>query len=198
MNRICIATRDKTLTIRMPDNMANIWFGTLCQTLLEEADRVTEMMNDSQDEDTDTDEFPDEYEPDSPGEPATEPESVTLGDTESTILPETGNIEQPRSVAAQREVKQSYTGFLRIKCDHCGKVKSFCTKQPIDQSRCSFCGRYTPLQSLGKLNLECECGSIFRYRTNETEKLIEQICLNCKSPVALERDKHGNYHTVKA
>lgn len=36
MNKIRIATNEKALTVRLPDNEAEFWFGTLCRALLNE------------------------------------------------------------------------------------------------------------------------------------------------------------------
>lgn len=76
-----------------------------------------------------------------------------------------------------------YSGFLLIKCEHCGKTRGFCAKQPIDEYRCSECGKKTKLQDLRRLFMDCECGRNSRYYTNETAEVVTHNCIECGAPV---------------
>ena len=76
-----------------------------------------------------------------------------------------------------------YKGFLLIKCDHCGEVRGFCAKQPIDEYRCNGCGEKTKLKDLRRMFMDCECGRHSRYYTNETAEVVTHNCIECGAPV---------------
>lgn len=76
-----------------------------------------------------------------------------------------------------------YKGFMYIKCEHCGETRGFCAKQPIDEYRCNECGGKTKLKDLRRMFLDCECGSHYKYYTNETAEVVTNNCINCGSPV---------------
>lgn len=76
-----------------------------------------------------------------------------------------------------------YKGFMYIKCEHCGETRGFCAKQPIDEYRCDECGGKTKLKDLRRMFLDCECGSHYKYYTNETAEVVTNNCINCGSPV---------------
>lgn len=76
-----------------------------------------------------------------------------------------------------------YKGFLLIKCDHCGEIRGFCAKQPIDEYRCNECGGRTKLSGLRRMFMDCECGRHSRYYTNETAEVVTHNCIECGSPV---------------
>lgn len=89
------------------------------------------------------------------------------------------------------------TGFLLIKCDHCGDAHAFCAKQPIRTYRCWKCGGHTPLTHMSPLRVMCECGSKFNYRTNITENQMDVNCYKCGCPVAVEwLDRRGRYEPI--
>lgn len=79
-----------------------------------------------------------------------------------------------------------YKGFLYIKCQHCGEIKSFCSKKIIKSYRCSECGTETPLKNLSHLWLNCECGRTSHYFTNMTEFAFDVNCIECGTPVAVK------------
>lgn len=78
-----------------------------------------------------------------------------------------------------------YRGFLLIKCDHCGKLKGFCSRQEIHASECN-CGKYTELKNLRPVYLSCRCGSEYKYMTNMQTSEFTWRCLNCDNPVDLQ------------
>lgn len=140
MNKIRIATNDMALTVKMSDEQANVWFGTLTRALLGE--------------------YPDIAEPVEVEEPAPQ---------------------------------ESYKGFLRITCAHCGETGSFNARYPIGFYRCKSCGENNALHDLHRLKFRCECGHTWVYHTNATERIIEQNCLACGMPMQAEQDKNGDY-----
>lgn len=153
MNKIRIATNDMALTVKMSDEQANVWFGTLTSALLGEYPDIAEPveMEEPRDEDT-------------------EPEPV----------------EEPTP-------QESYKGFLRITCAHCGETGSFNARYPIGFYRCKSCGENNALHDLHRLKFRCECGHTWVYHTNATERIIEQNCLACGMPMQAEQDKNGDY-----
>ena len=94
---------------------------------------------------------------------------------------------------------RGYTGFLHIRCEHCGKTKTFCTKHQLSYYGCKECGEKTDLKDLKRAFINCECGDMARYFTNETANLIELNCINCGMPVALKYNAKKNlYETIRS
>lgn len=92
-----------------------------------------------------------------------------------------------------------YTGFLHIRCEHCGKSKTFCTKHQLSYYSCKECGKKTDLKDLKRAFINCECGGTAGYLTNETAELIELNCINCGMPVALKYNaKKKLYETIRS
>lgn len=92
-----------------------------------------------------------------------------------------------------------YTGFLHIRCEHCGKSKTFCTKHQLSYYGCKECGKKTDLKDLKRAFINCECGGTAGYLTNETAELIELNCINCGMPVALKYNaKKKLYETIRS
>ena len=92
-----------------------------------------------------------------------------------------------------------YTGFLHIRCEHCGKSKTFCTKHQLSYYGCKECGKKTDLKDLKRAFINCECGGTAGYLTNETAELIELNCINCGMPIALKYNaKKKLYETIRS
>ena len=82
-----------------------------------------------------------------------------------------------------------YKGFLLIKCQSCGEMRSFCAKTPIHTYICN-CGEETSLGELQEAYAKCKCGKKWRYLTNATDNIIESQCIECGMPL----DMTYNYH----
>lgn len=92
---------------------------------------------------------------------------------------------------------EEYRGFLLIKCQHCGKVKGFCSKTPMSKYTCE-CGKVTPLHGLKPAHLHCKCGSYWKYKTNITDETFDYNCLNCGNPVSMQLNSRRNtYVTIE-
>lgn len=92
---------------------------------------------------------------------------------------------------------EEYRGFLLIKCQHCGKVKGFCSKTPMSKYTCE-CGKVTPLHGLKPAHLHCKCGSYWKYKTNITDETFDYNCLNCGNPVSMQLNNRRNtYVTIE-
>lgn len=101
------------------------------------------------------------------------------------------------SESDERSEPEEYKGFLLIKCKHCGQIKGFCAKTPINEFSCE-CGGKTELHDLKIAHLHCRCGSHWKYKTNITEEKFEYNCLNCGSPVDMELNSRRNtYVTIQ-
>lgn len=74
---------------------------------------------------------------------------------------------------SQAQESRGYTGFLHIRCEHCGKTKTFCAKHQLSYYGCKECGKKTDLKDLKLAFINCECGGTARYFTNETAELID-------------------------
>lgn len=93
--------------------------------------------------------------------------------------------------------REGYTGFLLIKCSHCGKTKAFCSKSPLTYYKCE-CGEKTELNDLHRLYITCECGKKYGYRTNIQEPVLDVNCINCGAPVAVQwNSKKELYETIR-
>ena len=100
---------------------------------------------------------------------------------------------------SQAQESRGYTGFLHIRCEHCGKTKTFCAKHQLSYCGCKECGKKTDLKDLKLAFINCECGGTARYFTNETAELIELDCINCGMPVALKYNaKKKLYETIRS
>lgn len=184
MNKIRISTNEMTLTVRMSDEQADVWFGTLCRSLLGDYPDIAEPDIRPETEDTinelDGDESDEEVDPEllDPAAEETEPVSSQPG-------VKTGNCEP-----------QGYKGFLLIKCPVCGAVRAFSPKTPVTDFACLACGVHSPLRDLHKADFRCECGQTWRYKTNMTDRMIEQTCIACGAPMTSEQDKYGDYGPI--
>lgn len=86
--------------------------------------------------------------------------------------------------------REPYKGFLHIKCEACGMVKSFCAKKPTTFHICT-CGHKTELRDLRFAHVRCgKCGGEFTYKTNIEEDFTIS-CLRCTSPVDMELGAKG-------
>lgn len=91
---------------------------------------------------------------------------------------------------------KKYKGFLLIKCQHCGEVRGFNSRNEISSYKCD-CGGETPLGKLIPLTALCECGKRWRYLTNLTQDSYEMNCIHCGSPIPVFfNDKKGKYETL--
>ncbi|MBE6014751.1 MAG: hypothetical protein E7241_05225 [Lachnospiraceae bacterium] len=88
-----------------------------------------------------------------------------------------------------RENTGPYKGFLIIKCEKCGEIKGFCTKQETYAFRCEECGHETALEELKPLYVECGCGAHFRYMTNIDMEELKWECLTCHTPLDIHINK---------
>lgn len=117
--------------------------------------------------------------------PEDEPEKTLMADPEP---------EQER----EAEESRWYKGFLRVKCEKCGKVKAFCAKKPTRCNVCE-CGHRTELKDLRTLKFRCECGKQFTYQTNERDSHVTVECLECGTPNdLLWRANKNGYVSAKA
>ena len=92
--------------------------------------------------------------------------------------------------------RETYSGFLYVKCPDCGYSRGFFTKIRTDEYRCG-CGAVTELRDLVPLYVNCECGRNIRYMTNMTEDAFDIDCL-CGAPVAVQwNEKKRQYETIR-
>lgn len=101
-----------------------------------------------------------------------------------------------KTVEEDTSEPKKYKGFLIIKCEHCGKVKAFNSRNELSSYKCS-CGGETPLSNMVPVTALCECGERWRYFTNITDDSFEISCLHCGSPIPVFfNDKKGKYETL--
>ena len=92
---------------------------------------------------------------------------------------------------------ETYTGFLMIRCEHCGEVRGFRARYPLSYHKCRACGGKTMLYKLRRMTARCAaCGNVWRYQTNLNEALAEISCLACDAPITMERGRSGAYKTI--
>ena len=122
--------------------------------------------------------------------PENAPQVPTQEETEVVLM------ETERCLARE---PRGYSGFLHIHCEHCGKIKTFCTKHQLSYYNCKEFGEKTELKDLKLAFINCECGSRLKYFTNETADLVELNCINCGMPVALKYNaKKKLYETIRS
>lgn len=92
-------------------------------------------------------------------------------------------------VTREDEPVEGYTGFLHIECKHCGAVRTFCTKEPINDFYCKECGQHTSLNNLVSVEAICSgCGNKWRYYTNRTRDKFELECVRCHTKIPVYYD----------
>lgn len=98
----------------------------------------------------------------------------------------------------EEKIEKKYKGFLLIECEHCHKVRAFCSKYELGYYTCK-CGRHTPFKEpLVKVDMKCECGKHYTYYTNRKETAFDINCLECGSPVAVKYNEHEKcYQTIE-
>ena len=97
-------------------------------------------------------------------------------------------------------VRQGFSGFAHLTCEHCGEVLTTCLKHKITAFSCPHCGEKTELEEDGirQVTTNCECGKSAKYITNSTEGLFDIPCINCGNPVAVSWNKQQRrYTTIK-
>lgn len=115
--------------------------------------------------------------------PEIAPEQVVAEDSENSYLGE----------------RHLHSGFLYIKCGHCGSECAYCQKQPSEYSICKKCGSRTYFtEPLKQILVSCECGQRSRYLTNMTDDMFDIQCIDCGSPVAVKyNQKTKCYETIR-
>lgn len=128
-------------------------------------------------------------------EPATEKKAPVLhGSRAEAMFGQKADWDMP---GKEEDVRETYTGFLYVRCESCGKEKGFCTKLPISFHKCE-CGHKTVLRDLRAAFVKCKCGSDFKYKTNIKDRVFTIPCLKCESPVDLEMNKDWTaYNTIR-
>lgn len=93
----------------------------------------------------------------------------------------------------------AHSGFLYIKCAHCGAERAYCQKAPSEYSICKRCGSRTYFtEPLKQILVSCECGQRSRYLTNMTDDMFDIQCIDCGSPVAVKyNQKTKCYETIR-
>lgn len=91
-----------------------------------------------------------------------------------------------------------YIGFVKIKCDHCGMIRSTSLRKRTKTFRCA-CGELTRLHDLRPLFTDCgTCGKHFKYLTNLEDEELTVECLECKQPVKIRlNNRKTAYVTVR-
>lgn len=98
----------------------------------------------------------------------------------------------------QKKPEARNSGFLSIKCEKCGDIRGFFSREPIQYNRCKLCDRKTVLTDLAPAVLKCKCGERIVVTTNQTDAVITINCPICKAPVDLELDRAGTtYRTME-
>lgn len=125
--------------------------------------------------------------------PPSPTEESPKADTPAQQVPQTPapqNNEERNHASSPPPYKSSkqgrqYSGFLFIKCSHCGEYRGFYTKSRLTSYHCNKCGSETPLEDLIPLRAKCECGKEWNYLTNMTEKAFDINCIECGSPISV-------------
>ena len=94
--------------------------------------------------------------------------------------------------------RQTYRGFLLIRCGCCGKVSGYRTQGATSVHKCRECGGETELRDLKMLYLNCqECDKEWKYKTNLTDEEYTYFCLGCGREVTLRLNRRGDTYVTK-
>lgn len=85
----------------------------------------------------------------------------------------------------RKDSKKPIRGFFYLKCDACGKIKGFYTKEYLEHHECT-CGQRNDVLGARLAYFSCKCGHKLRYHTNMPGQSFEMICHNCGAPVDME------------
>ena len=103
----------------------------------------------------------------------------------------------PEFISPSENEPEQYRGFLLIRCEHCGKIRAYCSNYPVTYHKCE-CGHKTDLHDLKPLYANCECGQRSYYRTNIEDPILDVNCISCGASVAVEWNaKKKRYGTIK-
>lgn len=92
--------------------------------------------------------------------------------------------------------QETYTGFLYVECEECGKRKAFHARFPATFHKCD-CGHHTTLKNLVPMSVKCKCGASYKYKTNVRDDLFQMKCYTCGNSVDMERHpKNDTFITV--
>lgn len=102
-------------------------------------------------------------------------------------------------MANRKQYHAKRQGFMSVKCEKCGDIRGFYTKEHIEYNRCKQCDRKTVLKNLAPAVLKCPyCDSRAVISTNMTEAVITINCPFCRAPVDMELDRAGTtYRTME-
>lgn len=101
----------------------------------------------------------------------------------------------PADAGRKEEERESYKGFLFIRCEACGKERGYNSKYPMTFHKCE-CGHRTDLHDLKPVHLYCKCGSQYKYKTNISDPQFTMNCLSCGAPVDLELNSRGTAYVT--
>lgn len=174
---ITIATQNKRFTAKMTETESEEMFARLVQDVL----GITVLLS-------------------AESQPTQIPVKTTVTNLDTNEMPNDSDadeysIQEPESPP---ELGQGYSGFLYIKCEHCGNAHAFCPKHKITSYKCSDCGAETVLKDMTPMYTHCECGKKSRYLTNMDEFAFDVSCISCGAPVAVKyNDRKRVYETIK-
>lgn len=99
----------------------------------------------------------------------------------------------------KQKVQARNNGFMSVKCEKCGDIRGFYSKESIQYNRCKLCDRKTVLTDLAPVILHCcYCDRRAVISTNMTEPVITVACPFCRAPVDMELDRAGTtYRTME-
>ena len=110
------------------------------------------------------------------------------------------SIPEPRKSVAtgknQEQEPEYVKGFIIPKCEKCGKVGFFFSKERSSSYECS-CGHVTAFHEMKPVYMDCRCGEHFRYMTNLQTASFKYKCINCGEETELSMNSRRNaYITV--
>ncbi len=107
-----------------------------------------------------------------------------------------GNWDMPAAEKKDTEKKETYTGFLHIKCNKCGHIKTFFCRHDMTFFKCNECGHSFNLRDLKPAHARCGCGAYQTYHTNETDAEIKIPCKACRVSTKLVLNKAGTTYVM--
>jgi ribosomal protein S27E len=99
----------------------------------------------------------------------------------------------------QKKYQGRPSRYLCVKCEKCGDVRGFFSREAIEYNRCKVCDRKTVLTDLTPAVLKCcYCDGRTVISTNMTEHVVTITCPFCRGPVDFELDSTGTtYRTME-
>lgn len=96
------------------------------------------------------------------------------------------------------EKNTMYRGFLIVRCERCGRTRTFRSREGTDGHRCNECRWLTKLRDLVVVEMQCPvCGKGWHYKTNSTRSTVTACCVACGTEMTADWNPFRNRYVTQ-